>query len=170
MGRHFTAALIVAGAVVLTVAGAQAAGLEAPKEAVVLTVTGKITATNAEGRADFDLAMLEALPKRATATETPWTKGKVTFEGPLGSALLDKLGASGTVMRIVALNDYAVEVPIEDFRKWPVILATRKNGQPMPVRDKGPIFVIYPFDVDSSLYNEKYFSRSAWQVRSIEVR
>jgi len=149
---------------------AQAAGLAAPTGEVVLTVSGKIAATNAGESAAYDLAMLEALPGRATVTETPWTKGTVKFEGPLGAALLDQLGASGSTLKIVALNDYVVEVPIEDFRTWPVILATRKDGKAMPVRDKGPIFVIYPFDLDRSLYNEKIFSRSAWQVKSIEVR
>ena len=149
---------------------AQAAGLAVPRGEVVLTVTGRITETNAGAAATFDMAMLEALPGRATETETPWTKGKVKFEGPLGAALLDQLGATGTTLKITALNDYVVEVPMEDFRKWPVILATRKDGKPMPVRDKGPIFVIYPFDLDRSLYNEKIFSRSAWQVKSIEVQ
>jgi hypothetical protein len=94
----------------------------------------------------------------------------VNFEGPLGSAFLDAVGAKGDTLLITALNDYTAEVPIEDFRKWPVILATRMNGEPMPVREKGPIFVIYPFDADPALYNELYFNRSVWQVKSIEVR
>ncbi|MDK9695490.1 MAG: hypothetical protein OEL76_03785 [Siculibacillus sp.] len=149
---------------------AQSAGLATPTGDVVLTVSGRIAATNVGPAAAFDMTMLDALPRRITETETPWTKGMVRFEGPLGAALLDELGATGTVLKITALNDYAVEVPVEDFRKWPVILATRKDGKPMSVRDKGPIFVIYPFDVDRSLYNEKIFSRSAWQVKSIEVR
>ena len=155
---------------VLLGGGAEAAGLTRPTGEVVLTVTGRITQTNADAAAVYDMAMLEALPARTTVTETPWTKGAVKFEGPLGSALLDQIGAEGTMLRITALNDYVVEVPVEDFRKWPVILATRKDGKAMPVRDKGPIFVIYPFDLDRSLYNEKIFSRSAWQVKSIEVR
>ena len=158
------------GLAVLSSGGAHAAGLAAPTGEVILTITGKIAATNAGAAAAYDMAMLDALPGRSTETETPWTKGKVKFEGALGSALLDQIGATGTTLKIVALNDYAVEVPVEDFRKWPVILATRKDGKAMPVRDKGPIFVIYPFDLDRSLYNEKIFSRSAWQVKSIEVR
>ena len=40
----------------------------------------------------------------------------------------------------------------------------------MAVREKGPLFVIYPFDADPSLFNEKYFNRSVWQVKAIEVR
>ena len=39
----------------------------------------------------------------------------------------------------------------------------------MSIRDKGPIFMIYPFDKNPELYNEKYFSRSVWQIKSIEV-
>jgi hypothetical protein len=149
---------------------AHAAGLATPSGEVVLTVTGKISRSNAGDTATYDMAMLEALPGRVTETETPWTKGKVRFEGPLGAALLDQVGAAGSRLKITALNDYVVEVPVEDFRTWPVILATRKDGKPMPVRDKGPIFVIYPFDIDRTLYNEKIFSRSAWQVKSIEVQ
>lgn len=149
---------------------AAAGSLAAPKGPVVLTVTGKIGVTNADGAARFDMAMLAALPGRTTETETPWTKGVTRFEGPLGSALLEAVAATGTTLHVVALNDYAVDVPVEDLHKWPVILAIRKDGREIAVRDKGPIFVIYPFDQDASLYNEKIFARSAWQVKSIEVR
>jgi hypothetical protein len=148
----------------------QAAALETPKGQVILTVSGAISQTNGPNVASFDRGMLDNLPKRLTRIETPWTKGMVAFEGPLGAALLDAVGAKGTTLKVVALNDYAAEIPVEDFRKWPVILATTKDGAEMPVRDKGPIFVIYPFDQDPGLYNERYFNRSVWQVKSIEVR
>lgn len=29
--------------------------------------------------------------------------------------------------------------------------------------------MIYPFDKNHELYNEKYFSRSVWQIKEIEV-
>ncbi|MCE1236788.1 MAG: hypothetical protein LWW93_10570 [Hyphomicrobiales bacterium] len=167
---HFFRSVVAAALCTALLAPAQAGTLAPPKGAVVLTVTGKIATTNVGATAQFDLGQLSALPGRVTETETPWTKGKTRFEGPLGSALLDAVGASGESLHVVALNDYAVDVPVEDFRKWPVILAVKKDGKPMSVRDKGPIFVIYPFDVDPSLYNERTFSRSAWQVKSIEVR
>jgi hypothetical protein len=40
----------------------------------------------------------------------------------------------------------------------------------MPVRDRGPLFAVYPFDALPELRNAVYYSRSAWQLRSIEVR
>jgi hypothetical protein len=48
--------------------------------------------------------------------------------------------------------------------------AAARRRTPMPVRDKGPLFVIYPFDAQPELRNAIYYSRSAWQLRSIEVR
>lgn len=29
--------------------------------------------------------------------------------------------------------------------------------------------MIYPFDTNPQLYNEKYFARSVWQIKTIEV-
>jgi hypothetical protein len=144
--------------------------LQEPDGTIVLTVTGTISRTNAPGAAEFDLQMLDALEQRVATVSTPWFDAPVTFEGPLGSAILNAVGASGDTMVITALNDYSSPVPMDDFRTWPVILATRINGERMSVREKGPLFVIYPFDLDGSLFNEVYFNRSVWQVRSIDVR
>jgi hypothetical protein len=143
--------------------------LAAPKGEVVLTVTGKITNTNGDGAARFDMAMLDALEGRAATLETPWTTGKVTFEGPFGRSLLKAVGAEGSVLKITALNDYSANVPVEDLRDHDTILATRFNGKLMSVREKGPIFLIYPFDKEANLYTEAYFSRSVWQIKSITV-
>lgn len=150
------------------VCSTSALALDAPKGPVVLTVKGAITNTNVGDTAEFDLAMLEALAGRKATMETPWTQGMVTFEGPLLSALLKAVGATGSTLSVKALNDYAAEVPADDA-KLATILATRMDGKLMSVRDKGPLMVVYPFDQDPSLYNEKYFSRSVWQIKEIEV-
>jgi hypothetical protein len=149
---------------------ASAEEMAVPTGNVILTVTGAITTTNSDGAATFDLAMLEALPGQETTTKTPWYDGSQTFSGPLGSALLAAVGASGETLVVTAINDYVTEIPRSDFETWPVILAIRHNGEAMPVRDKGPIFVIYPFDSDNTLNSEVYYGRSAWQVKSIEVK
>lgn len=146
-----------------------ALALDKPTGDVVLTVTGAIDDTNSASGAEFDMAMLEKLPGRTATLETPWTQGKVTFSGPFMAELMKAVGAHGKTLRVSALNDYTVEVPLLDATDLKTILATRMNDEPMSVRDKGPLFIIYPFDLDPSLYNEKYFSRSVWQIKSIEV-
>lgn len=157
--------LLFAGAML---AGFPALALEKPTDEPILTVTGHITNKNAADGAEFDLPMLEALKGRKATVKTPWTEGEVEFSGPYLRAVLDAAGATGTKMIIKAINDYSAEMPMEDA-KLDVILAVRMNGEIMSVRDKGPSFVIYPFDEDKSLYNEKYFSRSVWQIKEIEV-
>jgi hypothetical protein len=148
----------------------RALALDVPKETVVLTLTApRLDHPNADGTAQFDIAMLEALAGRTGEMETPWTKGKIRFTGPLLRSILEAAGAHGSKLRVVALNDYAVDVPMEDATKLDTILATRMDGKLMSIRDKGPLFMIYPFDRDATLFNEKYFSRSVWQIKQIEV-
>lgn len=149
---------------------ASAFALDAPKGDVILTISGRVAHPNVGSTAQFDLAMLEALQGRSGTMETPWTTGRVNFSGPLFRAVLDAAGAHGKSLKVVALNDYAAEVPADDAAALDTMLATRMNGDVMSVREKGPLFLIYPFDQDSSLYNEKYFSRSVWQIKAIEVK
>jgi len=73
-------------------------------------------------------------------------------------------------LRAVALNDYKIEIPAEDAAKHDMIVALLLDGKPMPVREKGPLFIVYPFDSSADLRSERYYSRSAWQLRTIEVR
>lgn len=147
----------------------QAEQLALPTDPVILTISGNIANTNIGDTAEFDLAMIDALEQRTTTTETPWYDDARSFSGPLVSALFDAVGAQGTVVTVTALNDYSAEIPMSDFLDYPVIFATRLDGETLSVRDMGPLFLIYPFDVAPDLYNEVYFSRSVWQITSITV-
>ncbi|PWE54886.1 hypothetical protein DEM27_18285 [Metarhizobium album] len=147
-----------------------ARALDKPTGDVILTVRGPdLKNANAGDTAQFDRDMLQALEKRTGAMETPWTSGKVEFSGPLLRAVLSAAGAHGQKLKIIALNDYSAEIPYEDATKLDTMLALTMNGKDMSVRDKGPLFLVYPFDLDPSLFNEKYFARSVWQIKEIEV-
>lgn len=148
--------------------GASAGELAQPTDPVILEVSGAISNTNGPGVARFDLAMLEALEKRSFETATQWTKGVKAFEGVTGKAIVAALGATGRTAKAVALNDYKVEIPLEDFTDNRLIIAYRIDGAAMSVRDKGPLWVMFDFDSDPGVNNETYFSRAIWQLRSIE--
>lgn len=149
---------------------ASAAALAKPEGKVVLTITGRIKETNAEGAAEFDIAMLEAIGVKSFTTTTPWYSGPVTFEGVPMAALLDRIGASGETITARALNDYSTDIPIEDFKKYNVLLALKRDGAYMPVKDKGPLFIVYPYDSDPELKHQRFYSRSAWQVARMIVK
>ncbi|MFC5586200.1 molybdopterin-dependent oxidoreductase [Nitratireductor kimnyeongensis] len=154
----------------VTSAFAQDAALPEPQGDVILTIDGNIGATNGDGVADFDLAMLEALKSVKIRTSTPWFDGAVEFEGALLSELMALVKASGEEVVVTALNDYQAPVPIADFAAHGTILAYKRDGNYMPISDKGPLFIIYPYDSDPEINTQKYYSRSVWQVRRFTVR
>jgi hypothetical protein len=118
---------------------------------------------------DLDLAALEHMPHHAIATSTPWTEGVSSYEGVLLRDLLHRLGVSGATIKLTALNDYAITIPAADFDKYDVVLACARDGQAMPVRDKGPLWVVYPLDDHPELKNDDTHSKMIWQVRRLEV-
>ncbi len=144
--------------------------LAAPKQAVILTVSGNVALRNGEEGALFDAAMIDALPMHSFRTATPWFKEAVTFRGPLLQDVLDAAGATGQALRLLALNDYAVTIPMDDVRKYAPLLARSIDGKQLGVRDKGPLFLIYPFDAQPDTRNDVYYSRSIWQLVRITVQ
>jgi hypothetical protein len=161
---------LFAAAAVLASGFALAASLGQPAEKPILTVSGKIANTNKDGSAQFDRAMLESMGMVSFVTSTPWYKEPVAFEGVPLAKVMQAVGAKGDKLLATALNDYSAELPMEDVAKYNVILALKRNGEYMPIRDKGPIFIVYPFDSNPDLKNQKFYSRSVWQVARIEVR
>lgn len=155
--------------VALVVAAATAtAQTPDPAGKPILTVSGKISSP--DGTVKFKREALEELGTVSIETNTPWYKGPVKFEGVPLDKLMQAVGASGDRVVVVALNDYSTEIPMEDFAKYHAILALKRDGEYMPVRDKGPLFVVYPYDSDPELRSQKFYSRSVWQVSSIIVK
>jgi hypothetical protein len=141
-----------------------------PSGKVVLAISGKITKPNHGDVAEFDREMLEEIGMTTVQTSTPWYKGVMTFEGVPMAKLLAYVGAEGQAITALALNDYSTTIPTSDFDTYKVILALKRNGNYMPVSDKGPLFIVYPFDSDTTLQQQKYYSRAAWQVARLVVQ
>jgi hypothetical protein len=137
---------------------------------VVLTLSGKVRLPAGSDKAQFDMAALEKLPQHSFTTLTPWYPQPRKFTGPLLRDVLALVGVRNGTLKAVALNDYRVTIPAEDAQRYDMIVARLLDDKPMPVRDKGPLFIIYPFDQVPELRNAIYYSRSAWQLKAIEVQ
>ncbi len=135
----------------------------------LLTVAGAVTNTNDGNAAVFDRPMLEALGLDGFETATPWYDRPVRFEGVRMQRLMQAVGAFGERVTAVALNDYTIDIPIADFERYGVLLAMRRDGIDLPVRDKGPLFIVYPYDSKPELKSQQFYSRSAWQVAKLVV-
>jgi hypothetical protein len=154
---------------------AQDGPLPTPTGAVLLTISGNIARTNGvdqTGRpvARFDRAMLEALAPKTVTTATLWHEGVSRFEGPSSAALMAAVKGTGKAARAIALNEYVVDLPMEDFVGDKFVLAMKVNGKELTIRDRGPIFVIYDYDRTPKNSLNVVQNRSIWQLIRLEVK
>lgn len=140
-----------------------------PAGKIILTVSGNIKNTNDAAMAHFDLEMLHALGMRTLRTSTSWTDGTQEFSGILMRDLLDAVGAQGSRVEAIALNDYSYGIDMEDFDRYPVLLATSLNGRKLRIRDKGPLWIVYPRDHHMELRTEAVDRKMVWQLRRLVV-
>ncbi len=160
------AALIATAALCLAL---PAAALQPATGKVILSISGNVAEKNTANAAVFDLAMIEKLPQRSFTTMTPWDKQPIKFTGPLLRDVLAAAKASGTTIKAVALNDYQSSIPLDDAQKFDVILAHKMNDADIPVKTKGPLFIVYPYDTKPELRSATYYERSAWQLKSLTI-
>ncbi|MBK0398560.1 hypothetical protein H0I76_05125 [Limibaculum sp. M0105] len=119
----------------------------------------------------LSMEQLEALEPHVIATRTEFTDGEVRFEGPLVTDLLRFVGdRAWSSAKITAANDYAIDIPVSDFKAYGVILARRMNGRELSRRDKGPFWLMYPLDDFKELQDPVYNNRLIWQVVKIELK
>lgn len=115
------------------------------------------------------LADLQDLPTSSFSTTTIWTEGESRFTGVSLHALLEHMEHPVQELRAVALNDYAVSIPVGDAVDGGPIVAYLRDGAPMSLREKGPLWILYPFDDKPKYQSEEYFARSIWQLSHIEL-
>lgn len=135
---------------------------------VVLTVEGAVTADG--GALELDMDELKAMPKVTFRTATNWTEGVSTFTGVALKDLLEAAGAEGAEVHATALNNYSAAIPMDSIDEDTPIVAYAIDGVPFSRRDKGPLWIVYPFDESDAFRNEVVYGRSVWQLRSLRVK
>jgi len=129
-----------------------------------------LTITAADRRESFTLEEILAMPQTTVVTNNDYVDETTNFQGPTLRSVLEEMDVSpDATLKMVALNDFSSEVLAADAFEYDVILAVLLNGEPMPVRDKGPIWVIYPMDDNPELHDDIYNDRLVWQLKSISV-
>ena len=151
------------GALVVAVAG----GLPRAAEAGAAL---QLIAADRTTTLDLSIEALEALPQVTIVTENEFANGRVAYRGPLMRDVLAQLGLDdATEVRLVAANDYFVDIPTEDFRAYDAILAMEADGKRLSRREKGPLWLMYPISDHVELSDPIYLRRLIWQVVRIEA-
>jgi hypothetical protein len=135
----------------------------------LLTISGEFVINTVGDMIVYDREALTAFPSTTFETSTIWTDGIHTFTGISLQTLAVELGARDGKFLASAINDYTVEIPTTDAVEGGPIIAYLMDGKEMSVRDKGPLWVVYPYDSDSDYRTEVIYSRSIWQLDRLEV-
>src|SRR6056297_1576750 len=131
---------LAAGLVLSIASGAPAIALT---DDDLLCVTGDV---DTRGGVGLDADALAALPQQGFETSTIWTDGPRRFSGPSLGSVLQHAGAGPGDLRLVAINDYVVDLPRDTVEATLPIIATHIDGQRFTVREKGPLWLVFPYD------------------------
>ncbi len=122
------------------------------------------------GSRHYTLAELEAAGLKKVTTRTFWPADDGSYQGPLLADVLKLAGLDGAAaVRVSARDGFSQVIPRADWTRWPILLATRRDNQPLSPRNKGPLRIIYPRDQDPVLEDTIYRLRWVWLVNSIEA-
>ncbi|WP_435256765.1 molybdopterin-dependent oxidoreductase [Thioclava sp. FR2] len=133
----------------------------------ILTIDGSVSSTDGF---KLDMDSLLKFEPEVFQTSTIWTEGNVTFTGVPLKTLIEAAGATGTTVVAEALNGYAVELPIAELEDKAPIIAYLIDGKTFSRRDKGPLWVVYPYDSEDRYKTETIYAYSIWQLHRLTIK
>lgn len=127
-----------------------------------------LTIITPSGTKEYTHAQIEAIGLKQMETSTFWPNDDGVYQGVLLKDLLVHAGiANSKKISLTALDNYVTQIPRKDWEKWPVLLATRKAGKGMGIRQKGPTRIIYPKYLGGEIAESEMRIRWVWAVKQI---
>lgn len=125
----------------------------------------------ADGRHQaFSLEDLQRLPQDSIRLRDAQGGVQEWVGVPLDRLLASVPGAdSGQTLHTTALNNYSVLIPHEDIQRYRPLIAYKRDGRFLAIRDYGPLYLIYPFDDHPELHQQIFYNRSIWQLSEIHL-
>jgi len=152
---------LVAFSVMAALPGSRGAVQADTTEAVLLTVHDGLK------KQVFKLTDLDALPQQQFTTSTIWTTEPTAFSGPALADVMASSGLSAEALTLRAVNNYSITMNSSTLEENAPVVATRINGKTFSVRERGPLWVVFPYDADSRYRSEHTFAASIWQLTDI---
>jgi hypothetical protein len=145
--------------------------LPVPRGDVILTVSGRVGATNHEDKILMDLPTIEAVGLVEYKVQDPFENREKLFRGVLMRDLLHtwRVDTAATTLDMMALNDYHVDIPIALLRERPVLFALQADGAYMRADYRGPAMLVFPYGYYK--YQRPLFDAYwVWQIKAITVK
>lgn len=141
----------------------------APQGRPLLTVTGRIGATNDDRTLRLDQNGLDRLGLLEMSVNDPWAKQRIALQGVWLRDLVDiaRPDTGATSLHLAALDDYQVDLTLADVRDQSIFLATRTgDGTALPIEDGGPTRIVFADGLADRFSPDMWI----WNIETIEVR
>ena len=142
--------------------------------AILLLCTGivsayELTLIHQNQTHSIEQSSLKEINGQTLETITPWTDNPLTFQGISLASLLAKYKIKGRIAKAKALNDYVVEIDLQEAIEANAFIVSHIDNQPMKVRNKGPFWIIFPWSEKTELNDRKYQDWSIWQMVELKI-
>lgn len=125
--------------------------------------------TGPDGEFSFSQQDILALSDQEVVTETPWTDGTLTFRGAPLAAVLAEVGIEQGWVNARGLNNYSINLPVNQVLAAHAFLAVHMNGELMRIKDKGPFWIVFPWSEHPDLLTRDVRAWSVWQLQALSV-
>lgn len=171
IARSFLLCLTLLGTAGLVHAGQPAYTPEPVTLPALVDAPGKLLVLSAGEERVLDVAALEAMGlHQVDLAGDFWQSEPVSYQGVLLRTVLEAAGIADVAqIRLTGMDGFSQLMPREDWRDWPVMIATRENGQPIAMADKGPLRIIYPYSMSAALQDPLYRLRWVWLLVRVEA-
>ena len=142
-----------------------------PSGEVILTIKGDIAQTNVGDELQFDLDMIESVGVVEYSLGDPFEERQVTYRGVLMRDMLAAAGiaAKAKTLKITALNDYAIEIPVAEFDEYPIMMALQADGEYRQPDYRGPSMLVYPLHAYDNFDMNRVQDNWIWQIKTFEI-
>lgn len=163
--KTIISSVVLAGFAMPAWAGPEAVDLQPIRHA-----NAQLVVAGPDGENAYSPSELEAMGASRMVTVTPWREQPAEFDGILLTDLLDANGLSeADSIRVIAENDYAVVIPSEVWKQWPILVATRVNGKAHSRRERGPIQFVLPMSDEPEAGASGNGRNWVWMAARIEA-
>lgn len=126
----------------------------------------------ADGQAEtVTIEEIEALGLHEFTVYNPFELREEPYAGVFVKDFVEAFGADDVeAISAAAIDDYTITFSREEWLKYPIVFATRVNGENIGFDKKGPMRVIFPeYDPDKSEYQE-LLPKWMWMITRIEFK
>lgn len=133
----------------------------------LLKITGDIGKKNSGETYVLDQAAFDEKAVELTMDD-PWMGDGLKYKGILLKDLIDMVDPAddATVLSLIATDGKAVDVAIEDAKKWDIMLVHWADGTLLDEKTGGPVKIAFPADARGTYADEQWM----WWLVEVAVK